>query len=153
MFIEMKLKSLAFDPALSAFAVLLTDLDETQTLPIRIEALEANAIAMKAKGVHLRRPMTHDLIHNILRVFNADIVKVQVMDVRDSTYYSQIVIQAEGKEMAIDCRPSDAIALAIAESVPIHVAEEVLSKAKTIELDRLESWLESLDPEDIQYTA
>ena len=153
MFIEMKLKSLAFDPALSAFAVLLTDLDETQTLPIRIEALEANAIALKAKGVHLHRPMTHDLIHNILKVFNADIVKVEVMDVKDSTYYSQILIEAEGKEIAVDCRPSDAIALAIAESVPIYVAEEVLSKAKNIELDRLEGWLESLDPEDIKYTA
>jgi len=153
MFIEMKLKSLAFDPSSSKFAVLLSDLDGTQTLPIWIEPLEANFIALKAKHVRLHRPMTHDLIQNILKVFNAEIVKIEVMGVRDDTYYAKIHIKANGKEMAIESRPSDAIALAVGEGAPIYVAEEVISKAKTIELDRLEGWLESLDPEDFKYTA
>ena len=153
MHIEMKVKSLAFDPSSNAFAVLLSDLEDTQTLPIRIEPLEANAIALRAKHVRLPRPLTHDLIQNILKLFNAEIVKVEVMDVKDETYYVQIHIKAHGREMTIDSRPSDAIALAIGEGAPIYVEEEVISKAKAIELDRLEGWLESLDPEDLKYTA
>jgi bifunctional DNase/RNase len=153
MFIEMKLKSLAFDPASNGFAVLLCDLEDTQTLPIRIEPLEANLIALKAKKVQVYRPMTHDLIRNILKMFKAEIVKIEVTDIRDHTYYTLIHLRANGKELTLDARPSDAIALAVAESIPIYVAEEVLAKAKTIELDRLEGWLESLDPEDFKYTA
>jgi hypothetical protein len=149
----MKVKSLGFDPSSDGYAVLLSDLEEERTLPIWIGPLEANAIALQVKNVHLHRPMTHDLIRNILKVFRAKVVKVEVMDLREDTYYALIHVRVNGKEITIDSRPSDAIAVAIGAGAPIYVAEEVLSKAKTIELDRMEAWLESLDREDFEYTA
>ena len=153
MTVEMKVKSLAFDPSSNGFAVVLSDLEETQTLPIRVEPLEANAIALKTKNVRLPRPMTHDLIRNILGVFDAEIAKVELTDVKESTFYAVIHIKRDQQEMILEARPSDAITLAIAARAPIYVAEEVISKAKTIELDRLEGWLESLEPDDFKYTA
>ena len=84
---------------------------------------------------------------------NSEIVKIEVMDLRDSTYYALIHVKAEGKEIAIDSRPSDAIAVALGTGAPIYVTEEVLSKAKTISSDQLEEWLESFDPEDFRYKA
>jgi len=153
MTVEMKVKSLAFDPSSNGFAVVLSDLEETQTLPIRVEPLEANAIALKTKNVRLPRPMTHDLIRNILGVFDAEIAKVELTDVKESTFYAVIHIKRDQQKMILEARPSDAITLAIAARAPIYVAEEVISKAKTIELDRLEGWLESLEPDDFKYTA
>ena len=97
--------------------------------------------------------MTHDLIRNVLGVLNSEIVKIEVMDLRDNTYYALIYVKAEGKEIAIDSRPSDAIAVALGTGAPIYVTEVVLSKAKTISSDQLEQWLESLDPEDFRYKA
>lgn len=153
MSIQMKVRSLAFDPESKGFAVLLSDLENKHTLPIWIGPLEANAIAIKARDIPVPRPMTHDLIRNILKVFNSEIIKIEVMDLRDHTYYALIHIRVNGREIAIDSRPSDAIAVALGAGAPIYVTEEVLSKAKTISLDHLDEWLESLDPEDFKYTA
>ncbi len=103
--------------------------------------------------------MTHDLIRNILGVFNSEIVKIEVMDLRDNTYYALIHIKIRGKEITIDSRPSDAIAVALAADAPIYVTEKVLSKAKTIQLDQdveedqLQVFLENLNPEDLKYKA
>jgi hypothetical protein len=153
MTVEMKVKSLAFDPSSNGFAVVLSDLEETQTLPIRVEPLEANAIALRTKNVRLPRPMTHDLIRNMLGVFDAEIAKVELTDVKDSTFYAVIHVRRGQEEMILEARPSDAITLAMATRAPIYVAEGVISKAKAIELDRLEGWLESLEPDDFKYTA
>ena len=153
MLVEMKLKSLTLDPSSKAFVIFLSDLENQHALPIWIGPFEANAIALELQGVASHRPMTHDLIRDILGVLNSEIVKIEVMDLRDNTYYALIHVKAEGKEIAIDSRPSDAIALALGTGVPIYVTEEVLSKAKTISLDQLEEWLESLDPEDFKYRA
>ena len=153
MLVEMKLKSLTLDPSSKAFVIFLSDLENQHALPIWIGPFEANAIALELQGVASHRPMTHDLIRNILGVLNSEIVKIEVMDLRDNTYYALIHVKAEGKEIAIDSRPSDAIAVALGTGAPIYVTEEVLSKAKTISLDQLEEWLESLDPEDFRYKA
>ena len=153
MVVEMKVKFLTLDPSSKAFVIFLSDLENQHALPIWIGPFEANAIALELQGVAPHRPMTHDLIRNILGVLNSEIVKIEVMDLRDNTYYALIHVKAEGKEIAIDSRPSDAIALALGTGVPIYVTEEVLSKAKTISLDQLEEWLESLDPEDFEYKA
>ena len=153
MLVEMKLKSLTLDPSSKAFVIFLSDLENQHALPIWIGPFEANAIALELQGVASHRPMTHDLIRNILGVLNSKIVKIEVMDLRDNTYYALIHVKAEGKEIAIDSRPSDAIAVALGTGAPIYVTEEVLSKAKTISLDQLEEWLESLDPEDFRYKA
>jgi bifunctional DNase/RNase len=153
MAVEMKVKSLSFDPSTDGFVMLLSDLENTHVLPIWIGPFEANAIALKLGNVSPHRPMTHDLIRNILGVFDSEIVKIEVMDLRDNTYYALIHIKTEGKEVTIDSRPSDAIAVAVGAGVPIYVTEEVLSKAKTIELDKLEEFLENLSPEDFEYKA
>jgi bifunctional DNase/RNase len=153
MLVEMKVKSLSLDPSSTAFVIFLSDLENQHALPIWIGPFEGNAIALKLKGIASHRPMTHDLIRNILGVLNSEIVKIEVMDIRDNTYYALIHVKAEGKEIALDSRPSDAIAVALGTDAPIYVTEEVLSKAKTISSDQLEEWLESLDPEDFRYKA
>ena len=153
MAVQMKVKFLTFDPSSNGFALLLSDLENKHALPIWIGPFEANAIAMKLKNVHSHRPMTHDLIRNILKVFHAEIAKIEVVDLRDYTYYALIHIKVDGKEISIDSRPSDAIAVALWAGAPIYVTEEVLSKAKTIKLDQLEQWLESLNPEDFKHKA
>jgi len=159
MAVEMKVKFLTFDPSSNGFVVLLSDLENTHALPIWIGPFEANAIALKLKEVYSHRPMTHDLIRNILKLFNSEIMKIEVMDLKDNTYYAHIHLKLKGKEMTIDSRPSDAIAVALGAGAPIFVTEDVLSKAKTIELDKnmeedqLREWLESLNPEDFKYKA
>ena len=153
MVVEMKVKSLTLDPSSTAFVIFLSDLENKHALPIWIGPFEANAIALKLHDVASHSPMTHDLIRNVLGVLNSEIVKIEAMDLRDNTYYALIHVKAEGKEIAIDSRPSDAIAVALGTGAPIYVTEEVLSKAKTISLNQLEQWLESLDPEDFMYKA
>jgi len=159
MTVEMKVKFLTFDPSSNGFVVLLSDLDNRQALPIWIGPFEANAIALKLKNVYSHRPMTHDLIRNILGVFHSEVLKIEVMDLKDNTYYALIHIKVKEKEITIDSRPSDAIAVALAAGSPIYVTEEVLSKARTIELDKdleedqLKEWLQSLNPEDFKYKA
>ncbi len=155
----MKVKVLTFDPSSDRFVVFLLDLENTHALPIWISPFEASAIALKLGGVSTHRPMTHDLIRNILGLFDSEIVKIEVMDLRDNTYYALIHIKIRGKEITIDSRPSDAIAVALAADAPIYVTEKVLSKAKTIQLDQdveedqLQVFLENLNPEDLKYKA
>jgi bifunctional DNase/RNase len=157
--IEMKVKSLTFDPGSNMFVVLLSDLESRYALPIWISPFEASAIALKLGGVSTHRPMTHDLIRNILRVFHAEILKIEVMNLKYNTYYTLIHIKTRGKEITIDSRPSDAIAVALAADAPIYVTEKVLSKAKTIQLDQdieedqLQVFLENLNPEDFKHKA
>jgi bifunctional DNase/RNase len=159
MAVEMKVKLLTFDPSSDGFVVLLSDLEDVYALPIWIGPFEANAIAMKLKNVNSHRPMTHDLIWNIVRLFRSEILKIEVMDLKDNTYYALIHFKTEGKEITIDSRPSDAIAVALAADAPIYVAERVLSKANTIQLDKemeedqLKEFLENLNPEDFEYKA
>jgi len=159
MAVEMKVKFLAFDPSSNGFVVLLSDIEGRRALPIWIGPFEANAIALKLKDAYSHRPMTHDLIRNIMRVFNAEIVKIEVMDLRDYTYYALIHFKTEGKQVAIDSRPSDAIAVALGAGAPIYVREKVLYKANAVELskdmdeEQLKEFLESLNPEDFKHKA
>ncbi len=147
----MKVRLLTFDPSSSGFTVFLSDLEDKHALPIQIGPFEANAIALRLKKVMLQRPMTHDLLRNILTVFNSRIMKIEVTDLMENTYYAVIYIKADGKELTIDSRPSDAIALALGAGAPIYVSEEVLSKAKSLSSDELEEWLKSLKLKDFKY--
>lgn len=155
----MRVKALTFDSESNMFIVFLSDVESRQTLPIWIGPFEANAIVLKLKDTAFHRPMTHDLMRNILGVFDAELLRVEVMDLRDNTYYALLHIKAAGQEITMDSRPSDAIAVALAAGAPIYVTEEVLSRAKTIELekdmeeDQLKEFLESLNPEDFRYKA
>ncbi|MCX8117233.1 MAG: bifunctional nuclease family protein [Desulfobacterota bacterium] len=157
MLIEMKVKFLTFDSTSNGFVVLLMDLEEKTGLPIWIGPFEANAIAMKLKKVQSHRPMTHDLIHNVLKTLDSRVIKIVVNDLKENTYYAVIHLLRKGEEILIDSRPSDAIAIALAGEAPIFVAEEVIEKARTIDFekegDQLKEWLERLNPEDFKYKA
>ncbi len=159
MAIEMKVRGLSLDPESNTFIVLLSDLENRHALPIWIGPFEANAILLKLKNAYLHRPQTHDLIRDILEAFDAEILKIEVMDIKDNTYYALIHVLADGKEITVDSRPSDAIAVALAAGAPIYVTEKVLYKSKIIPLDKdmdedqLKEFLESLNPEDFKYKA
>jgi bifunctional DNase/RNase len=157
MYVEMKVKFLTFDSTSNGFVVLLMDLANKTGLPIWIGPFEANAIAMKLKKIDSHRPMTHDLIHNILKGLASQVMKIVVNDLKENTYYALIHLNRGGEEIIIDSRPSDAIAIALAVDAPIFVSEHVIEKARTIDLekdgDQLKEWLENLNPEDFKYKA
>jgi bifunctional DNase/RNase len=133
------------------------DLSNRTGLPIWIGPFEANAIAMKLKKIGSHRPMTHDLIHNILNTVESRVVKIIVNDLKENTYYALIHLLRRGEEIIIDSRPSDAIAIALAVNAPIFVSDQVIEKARTIDMekdgDQLKEWLENLNPEDFKYKA
>ncbi|MGQ9647030.1 MAG: bifunctional nuclease family protein [Thermodesulfobacteriota bacterium] len=157
MYVEMKVKFLTFDSTSNGFVVLLMDLANKTGLPIWIGPFEANAIAMKLKKIGSQRPMTHDLIHSILNNLESKVIKIVVNDLKENTYYALIYLNRKGNEIIIDSRPSDAIAIALAVDAPIFVSDQVIEKAKTIDMekegDQLKEWLENLNPEDFKYKA
>jgi uncharacterized protein len=115
---------------------------------------EANAIALQMENITTPRPMTHDLLKNVIADLKADIQKIVVSDLRENTFYALIYLVVNGEPVAVDARPSDAIALALRAQAPIFVEDTVIDHAKTVDLvpdkensERLQKWLESLDPE------
>jgi len=157
MLVEMKVKFLTFDSTSNGFVVLLMDLANKRGLPIWIGPFEANAIAMKLKKIGAQRPMTHDLIHRILGSLESQVKRIVVNDLKENTYYALIYLHRGGEEIIIDSRPSDAIAIALAVDAPIFVSDQVIEKARTIDLekdgDQLQEWLENLNPDDFKYKA
>ncbi len=157
MYVEMKVKFLTFDSTSNGFVVLLMDLANKTGLPIWIGPFEANAIAMKLKKIGSQRPMTHDLIHSILNNLESKVIKIVVNDLKENTYYALIYLNRKGDEIVIDSRPSDAIAIALSVDAPIFVSDQVIEKAKTIDMekdgDQLKEWLENLNPDDFKYKA
>jgi bifunctional DNase/RNase len=159
MAIQMKVKVLTYDRKSNMFALVLSDLEEVHAFPIWIGPFEANAIMLKLKKTRVPRPMTHDLIRDILEAFNSEVLKIEVIDLKGKTYYALIHVMADGKEITIDSRPSDAIAVALTAGAPIYVTEEVLAKTEAIKLDKeaqgdlLKEFLESLNPEDFKHKA
>lgn len=155
--LEMKVKGLAIDPSTNMPIVILKDLEEERALPIWVGIFEANAIALEMESVPTPRPMTHDLIKNILEETEATVLRIVVNDLKDNTFYAEIYLSLNGNEVAIDSRPSDAIALALRVDAPIYVAKKVLEEARSIDLtdpeladdkEKWKEWLEDLRPED-----
>lgn len=160
---HMVISEIAIDSLTNSPILILKELDGERTLPIWIGLLEANAIASELKGVRFSRPMTHDLLKNIMELIGAKVNKVEICDLKDNTYYALIHITHKGKEISIDARPSDAMALSLRMNAPIFVSEEVINKSSQINLksepeDKSEQgkkWqkiLENLDPEDFGHT-
>ena len=154
--IEMTVKTLMIDPATNLPIVILRDKDGYRVLPIWVGVAEANAIALQIENVATPRPMTHDLLKNVIRDLRADVQKIVVCDLKDNTFYALIYLLVNGDVVAIDARPSDAIALALRTRAPILVEEAVIDSAKNMEFapdkgdsERLQKWLESLYPEDL----
>ena len=154
--IEMSIKGLMVDPITNMPIIILRDKAEQRVLPIWVGVFEANAIALQIENVTTPRPMTHDLLRNVIHDLNATVQKIVVSDLQENTFYALIYLALNGDTLTIDARPSDAIALALRTRAPIFVEDEVIDHAKTVDFssekadaDRLHKWLESLDPDDL----
>jgi bifunctional DNase/RNase len=154
--IEMSIKGLMVDPITNTPIVILRDKDGQKVLPIWVGIFEANAIALQIENIATPRPMTHDLLRNVIHDLKAEVLKIVVCDLQENTFYALIYLQMNGGTVAIDARPSDAIALALRTRAPIFVEDSVIDNAKTVDFttekadsDRLHKWLESLDPDDL----
>jgi bifunctional DNase/RNase len=150
--IEMTIKGLMVDPITNMPIIILRDKAEQRVLPIWVGVFVANAIALQIENVTTPRPMTHDLLRNVIHDLKADIQKIVVSDLKDNTFYALIYLTVNGEAM----RPSDAIAQALRARAPIFVEDSVIDNAKTVDFapekgdsERLQKWLESLDPDDM----
>src|SRR5665811_2026400 len=119
--IEMTIKGLMVDPITNMPIIILRDSDGQRVLPIWVGVFEANAIALQIENISTPRPMTHDLLRNALRDLDAKVQRILVSDLKDNTFYALIYVECKGEVVAIDARPSDAIALALRTQAPIFV--------------------------------
>ncbi len=154
--VEMKIRGLMMDPVTNMPIVVLKDTNGSAILPIWVGIYEANAIALEIEKVQTPRPMTHDLLKNMLMGLNVRVKKVVVNDLKDDTFYALIWVERDGQTMSIDSRPSDALALALRVDCPIYVEEEVLKNSKISSAvaekstsEELRKWLENLSDEDL----
>ncbi len=152
----MKIRGLMMDPVTNMPIVILKDLDGNSVLPIWVGVYEANAIALEIEKVTTPRPMTHDLIKNLLMGLGSGLRKVVVNELKDDTFYAVIWMEREGEMIAIDSRPSDALALALRLDCPIFVEDDVLKSSKVSNAvsdkansEELRRWLENLSDEDL----
>jgi bifunctional DNase/RNase len=167
MWLEMKVKGVALDPMSNMPIIILRDDEEKHSLPIWVGIFEANAIALELEKIPTPRPMTHDLIKNLLEAMDARVVKIAVNDLRENTFFAVIHLRIGTNELTVDSRPSDAIALALRVGAPIFVDDEVVAKARTVEVApakgeggkrgegtpaedpaKVKEWLDSIKPGD-----
>jgi len=154
--IEMKIRGLMMDPVTNMPIVILKDIEGKSVLPIWVGVYEANAIALEIEKVAMPRPMTHDLIRNILRGMTTGVRKVVVSELKDDTFFALIWIEHNGEMISIDARPSDALAVALRLDCPIYVDDDVLKSSKVSKAvsdkansEELRRWLENLNDEDL----
>ena len=153
--VPMSIKGLMLDPVSNSPIVVLKDDDEKFFLPIWVGIFEANAIALQLENVTTPRPMTHDLLRNMISELDAHVTRVVINDLRDSTFFAQIRLNVGAKTLEVDARPSDAIALALRTEAPIYVAQSVLDQAQTItpegedQDEKMKKWFENLGPDDL----
>ena len=155
MFLEMKVRGLALDPLSNMPIIILKDEEDKRSLPIWVGIFEANAIALELEKIATPRPMTHDLIKNVLTGLDALIHKVVVTELKDDTFFAVIWLEREGRVVSIDSRPSDALALALRMDCPIFVEDQVLKNSKQATAvserttsDELRKLLEGLSDDD-----
>ncbi len=154
--VEMKIRGLMMDPVTNMPIVILKDLDGKSVLPIWVGVYEANAIALEIEKVATPRPMTHDLIKNVFLGLTTGVRKVVVSELKDDTFYAVIWVEHNGDLIAIDARPSDALAVALRLDCPIYVEDDVLKSSKVsgavsdkANSEELRRWLENLSDEDL----
>ncbi len=145
MLIQMKVEGLLFDPRRGMYILLLRQVDGDGTLPIWIGKPEADSIALAMGKVMTPRPLTHDLIKNVFDKLKAQVTRIVITEIVDNTYYALIYATDGKNEVAIDSRPSDAVAVALRVRALIFVDESVLGMKRA---DELEEWLKNLKPED-----
>ena len=154
--VEMKIRGLMVDPVTNMPIVVLKDVNGTAILPIWVGVYEANAIALEIEKVAAPRPMTHDLIRNVLFGLETSVRKVVVSDLKEDTFFAVIWLERDGEMISIDSRPSEALAIALRLDCPIYVEEAVLKTSKTVAAvaevggnEELRRWLENLGDEDL----
>jgi len=166
--IQMTVGGLTLDPVTKTPIVILKDGENKLNLPIWIGLLEATAMATELEGIKMARPMTHDLLRSVLAEMGGSVEAVEITELKENTYYAQIYLNAAGRQLSIDSRPSDAIALALRTKSPIYVAKEVLEASSILQQSEenrdtevsnvsnvsKEKWaeiLEKMSPEDFKY--
>ena len=152
----MNVRGLLFDPYNNAYIVILRDEEHSDMLPIWVGKSEASAISFALEKISPPRPMTHDLMKTMLDDMDAKVISTVITDLKDNTYFAKIHLLFGDSEFTVDSRPSDAIALALRTKSPIFVEESVVESAKGMDLtkdtadsEKLQKWLESLNPEDL----
>jgi hypothetical protein len=160
MLIKMKVAGLTIDPLTNTPIVILKDLDEKKAIPIWIGLFEASAIATELEKITFSRPMTHDLIYELLKTLGVEVVKVEINDLRNNTFFANIHLLKDNETLVVDSRPSDAIALALRANAQIFVDEKVIEKSRNVDFgkkitdldnlkdEKLKEFLENLSPED-----
>lgn len=164
-FIEMRVGGLTLDPVTKTPIVILKDAENKLNLPIWIGLMEATAMATELEGIKMARPMTHDLLRNLISDIGGMVESIEVVDLRDNTYYAVIRLLVGDKRLSIDSRPSDAISLALRAKSPIFVAKKVLEASSVLQQpeesleqnlsnvsrDKWAEILEKMSPEDFKY--
>lgn len=150
-----KIYSLIFIPPLAQYVVTLEEIDGSRLIPIWIGMSEGTSIAMALEGEKFKRPLTHDLMIDLIKALGGLIEKIVISDLKENAYYAVIVLKQGGKTVGIDSRPSDAVALAVRTGVPIFIEERVLEICPIInkpisetEVKNFEKEIESLRPEE-----
>ncbi|MBI2209527.1 MAG: bifunctional nuclease family protein [Deltaproteobacteria bacterium] len=163
--IQMAVGGLTLDPVTKTPIVILKDMDNKLNLPIWIGLLEATAMATELEGIKMARPMTHDLLRNLLTELGGSVKSIEITELKENTYYALIYLNIGGRDVTIDSRPSDAIALALRTKSPIYVAKAVLEASSVLQQAEegkepdfsnvsKEKWaeiLEKMSPEDFKY--
>lgn len=153
--VEMKIRGLIMDPVTNMPVVLLKESESETVLPIWVGVYEANAIALEIEKVSTPRPMTHDLLRNLLVGLDTTVIKVVVTELKDDTFYAVIWLDRDGEIISVDSRPSDALALALRMDCPIFVEDEVIKSSKqatsvneTVNSEELRKLLENLGDDE-----
>ncbi len=163
--ILMSVGGLTLDPVTKTPIVILKDPDNKLNLPIWIGLLEATAMATELEGIEMARPMTHDLLRNIIGEIGAKVESVEITDLRDNTYFALIHLTLSDNQLTVDARPSDAISLALRTKSPIYVAKRVLESSSVLQQmeenaetnlsnvsrDKWSEILEKMTPDDFKY--
>jgi hypothetical protein len=154
--VEMQIRGLMMDPVTNMPIIVLKDVASDLVLPIWVGIFEANAIALELEKTATPRPMTHDLLQNLARSLDAEVRKVVVSELRDDTFYAVIWMDHAGETVAMDARPSDAIALALRWDCPIYVNRDVLENSRqadsgtqSVNADEMRRWLQNLNDDDM----
>ena len=153
--VKMEIKGLLMDPVSNMPVVILRDREDGAFLPIWVGIFEANAIAIEMERIQAPRPMTHDLLRNVIQELGIRVDRIVVTELKENTFFARIHLSRGEDQWSVDSRPSDAIALALRAQAEIFVEEDVLEKSKTLRTEgstdpeRLKKWLEEVNPEDL----
>lgn len=160
MLLQMKVSGLTIDPLTNTPIVILKDMEDKRALPIWIGLFEASAIATELEKISFSRPMTHDLMNELLKNLDIKVTMIEINDLKDNTFFAMIHLLKNANAIKVDSRPSDAIALALRANAPIFVDEKVIEKSRSIDFskksinvddlkkEKLQDFLENLSTED-----